>query len=167
MRLEPGIKIFAMNRCLLWQLLAMCAAVMVGCSNDHTTDYSQLKLVNAYGQVTLDGKPLANAVITFDAEDGQFSYGMTDSGGDFTLQIDSEQSGVTPGTKTVRISTARKIFGLNTEDGGGEGSGGEGPDGKPLSKTTEQVPAKYNMKSELTVEVSSAKREHNFDLKSN
>jgi hypothetical protein len=143
-------------------------AASLGCNNAPSSDYSKLGLVNARGKVTLDGQPLAKAVISFDAEDGQFSYGLTDAGGNYTLQLDSEKRGVTPGKKIVRISTTRKILGLNTGEGEGEGDGGEGADGKPLkSDAKELVPDKYYKKSELTVEVTSGKTVYDFDLKSN
>jgi hypothetical protein len=131
-----------------------------GCGGSRA-DYSQLGLVNARGKVTLDGQPLAGAVVTFDAPDGQFSYGLTDSGGNYALQIDSQQRGVTPGEKTVRISTTRKILGLNTGDGGEEGD----PDEKP--RDAEKVPDKYHKDSQLKITVSSDKTQYDFDLTSN
>ena len=54
---------------------------------------------------------LADAVVTFDGDDGQFSYGLTDAAGHYTLQFDSVKQGVKTGKKTVRISTTRKILG--------------------------------------------------------
>lgn len=153
---------------------SFAAAVLVlglcsGCNSALRSDYSQLDLVNAHGTVTLDGQPLAGAVITFEAPDGQFSFAQTNSSGQYKLQLDSEHGGVTPGEKTVRISTTRKILGLNTEEGEeAEGGGGEGPDGQPLkSDGGERVPDKYNKNSELKVTVSADKTQYDFDLKSN
>jgi len=143
-------------------------SLIAGCNSDFTADYSQLNLVYAHGTVTLDGQPLPNAVVTFDAPDGQFSYALTNTSGQYKLQLDSDHPGVTPGEKTIRVSTTRKILGLNAEEGGGEGEGGEGPDGKPLKAAEgEKVPAKYNKDSELKVNVTKDKTEYNFDLKSN
>ena len=133
-----------------------------------TSDYSKITLLNVTGTVTLDGKPLPAAVVTFDAPDGQFAFGQTDSNGKFSLQHDSEKSGATPGKKTVRISTTRKILGLKSTDSGGgeapagEDGGGEGDAAKP--RATEQVPIRYNKKSELTVEVSPDKTHFDFPL---
>jgi hypothetical protein len=139
----------------------LLTSLCVGCGGQQS-DYSKLGLVNASGTVTLDGQPLPDAVITFDAPDGQFSFGLTDSGGGYSLQLDSDQRGVTPGEKVVRISTTRKILGLNTSEGGEQ----EAP--QPKSKAAdknEKVPAKYNKDSELKVTVTSDKSRYDFDLK--
>ncbi len=144
---------------LLISIVLFSLAALLGCSDGPQANYGQLKLVDAYGTVTLDGKPLPKAVVTFDAVDGQFSYGLTDSRGRFTLQIDSVKKGVTPGRKTVRISTSRKILGLNSseESGGGEGASESEP-------VKELVPAKYYKKSELTADVSASSKTFNFEL---
>jgi hypothetical protein len=137
--------------------LTLCSS---GCGGP-AADYSGLKLVNATGTVKLDGQPLPDAVITFDAPDGQFSYGMTNSSGSYSLQIDSEQKGVTPGEKVVRISTTRKILGLNTSDGESD------PASAPKAAGGgEKVPAKYNKASELKVTVTPDKTQYDFDLSS-
>ncbi|MEK6257794.1 MAG: carboxypeptidase-like regulatory domain-containing protein [Planctomycetota bacterium] len=151
-----------MRHRLLFPIALFSVAALLGCSGAPRANYGRLNLVDAYGTVTLDGKPLPNAVVTFDAEDGQFSYGLTDSRGRYKLQIDSVKSGVTPGRKTVRISTSRKILGLNSseeESGGGEGASESG-------RAKELVPDKYYKKSELTAEVSASNTTFNFELKS-
>lgn len=140
--------------------VCLMAWFCLGCGGP-AADYSSLKLVNATGTVKLDGQPLPDAVVTFDAPDGQFSYGLTDSGGRYSLQIDSEMRGVTPGEKTVRISTTRKILGLNASEGESEGD----PAGAKAS--AEKVPTKYNKDSELKVTVTPDKTQYDFDLKSN
>ncbi len=144
----------------------ICLQFIAGCGGvAPTANYSTVTLLRVSGSVTLDGNPLPAAVVTFDAEDGQFSYGLTDSNGKFSLQFDSAKSGVTPGKKTVRISTTRKILGLNSkEEGGGEDGGGEGESSKTSPRPTELVPARYNQKSELSVEVSSSKKHFEFPL---
>jgi hypothetical protein len=151
--------------------LAWSCLLFMGCGGvTPTADYSKLKLLNVSGVVTLDGKPLPAAVVTFDADDGQFSFGQTDSNGKFTLQLDSVKDGVTPGKKTVKISTTRKILGLKTKEPGdgeapaGEEGGGEGDAAKAGNRPKELVPARYNKKSELTVEVSSEKTHFEFSL---
>ena len=144
----------------------ICLLFTAGCGGvAPTADYSKVTLLSVSGSVTLDGNPLPAAVVTFDAEDGQFSYGLTDSNGKFSLQFDSAKNGVTPGKKTVRISTTRKILGLNTkEEGGSEEVGGEGESAKASAHPTELVPTRYNKKSELSVEVSFGKTHFDFPL---
>ena len=136
-------------------LAGIALAAAAGCSTAPSMDYSKAGLVSVSGNITLDGKPLENAVVMFEAEDGQLSYGLTDSNGDYTLQFDSDMDGVTPGKKTVRISTTAKIIGLNTDDDGGEGEGGgEGESATaPPSSEAERVPEKYNKNSKVTVDV--------------
>ena len=140
----------------------ICLLFTLGCGGvAPTANYGSVTLLSVSGAVTLDGKPLPAAVVTFDAEDGQFSYGLTDSKGNFSLQFDSAKSGVTPGKKTVRISTSRKILGLNSKEEGGDEDGGEA---KASPRSTELVPERYNKKSELFVEVSSSKKHFDFPL---
>jgi len=149
----------------------MCLVIsFAGCSTKPTVDYGKVTLLSVSGTVTLDGKPLANAVVTFENPDTSFSYGMTNPSGKYSLQFDSVKSGCTPGKKTVRISTKRKILGLNSNEEAGDAEGARG--GAEEESTTkvasvvEQVPDRYNKKSELTVEVSSDKTNFVFDLKS-
>lgn len=151
-----------MRHPLLFPIAIFSLAALLGCSGAPQANYGLLNLVDAYGTVTLDGKPLPDAVVTFDAKDGQFSYGLTDSRGRYTLQIDSVKRGVTPGRKTVRISTSRKILGLNSSE---EGSGG-GEGASESEPAKELVPDKYYKKSELTAEVSASNTTFNFELKS-
>lgn len=140
----------------------LSVSLLAGCGGPPTADYSGLNLVNVSGTVKLDGQPLPSAVVTFDQPDGQFSYGMTDSNGSYSLQIDSHQKGVTPGEKIVRISTTRKILGLNATEGGE----GDPANAKPKDSAGEKVPAKYNKASELKVTVAPDKAQHDFDLTS-
>lgn len=131
-------------------------------------DYSQVDLVSAGGTVTLDGQPLPGAVVTFENAEGQFSYGLTDDSGYYELQFDSVKEGVTTGPKTVRISTTRKILGLNADDteGGEVGEASEEGETASPAAAVEKVPAKYNKNSELKADVTSGQSEYNFDLTS-
>lgn len=135
--------------------------VCLGCDTSPRMNYGAVELVEASGTVTLDGEPLPGAVVTFEADDGQFSSGLTDANGDYELQFDSEAAGVRPGLKTVRISTTRKILGLNTEE---EDEGGEPSANAAVPE--ERVPEKYNRRSELSVEVTPDRTRYDFDLTS-
>jgi len=161
--------------------VALLLAV-VGCGGPPSADYSKVDLLSVDGTVTLDGKPLANAVITFEnPDDSTFAYALTDASGGYELRFDSVMMGCTPGTKVVRISTTRRIPGLNGGEGeeggesGGEGEGdlGEGEmaeesgdedGGAAASRGGELVPSQYNRESELTVEVAPGSLHHDFDL---
>lgn len=141
---------------LLVAMIALCA----GCDTKPKSNYKSLNLVQASGTITLDGTPLEGAVVSFDdPTDDTFSYGLTNSQGQFSLQIDSDMKGVKPGAKIVRISTTRKILGLNVKEEGGD------PSEKP-APLPERVPDKYYKKSKLFVEVTHDKTRYDFDLKS-
>lgn len=141
---------------LLWCLAVV--ACVAGCETKPKVHYDRLGLVNAGGRITLDGQPLAGAVVSFDdPTDDTFSYGLTDSGGRFELQLDSVMKGVKPGGKIVRVSTSRKILGLNMNARGDAGGGG---------RQAELVSDKYNKKSTLLVEVTPGRTSYDFDLKS-
>ena len=144
--------------------LVLALVLASGCESKPQAAYGSLGLVSVSGRVTLNGRPLAKAVITFDdVQDGTFSYGQTDSGGNYQLQLDSDMRGVKPGKKIVRISTARKILGLNSSEEAGENSL-DGAAVKPEA-AKELVPDKYYKNSELTAEVSSSSRTFHFDLR--
>lgn len=154
-----------MRRVFLCGLIALCWAL--GCSTKPGTNYQDVTLLSVTGTVTLDGQPLPKAVVTFETEgQGTFSYAMTDDAGQYELRFDSEMKGCTPGRKRVEISTTRKILGLNTSEEGAAPSGEGGGEGPAVPSEKEQVPAKYNKKSELIAEVSASAVTHNFDLKS-
>lgn len=132
---------------------------VAGCESKPKSNYERLNLVNAGGTIMLDGQPLPNAVISFDdPADDTFAYGMTDSTGKYRLQIDSEMKGVRPGAKVVRISTTRKILGLNVNEDSDTSNKSVAP--------TEQVPERYNKKSKLFVEVVTSKTNYDFSLDS-
>lgn len=144
---------------LLFPITLTLFVSLAGCSTGPRTDYSQVELVQVYGNVTLDGRPLPDAVVTFtDLADGTFSFAMTDANGGYTLRFDSVKLGCTPGTKKVEISTRRRLLGLNVNEEEGD------PDEK--KPAGELVPARYNKDTELKVEVSATSRNHDFALTS-
>ena len=147
-------------RCLL-SLLVVASLAATGCDNGLSPDYASLGLVPISGTVTLDSQPLSDAVVFFEAEDQTQAYATTDENGAYEMKFNSEVNGVTPGKKVVRISTTAST----SEDDGAESE--EDPDEKkkPAAKK-DRVPAAYNSKSKLVVEVTDARTEYDFDLKS-
>jgi hypothetical protein len=107
--------------------------------------------------VTLDGQPLAGALVRFEDADRSGSEGITDGGGNYRLMYDSEHPGCRPGAKTVRVTQAM---------GEGEGASSESAEGEEGTKRPETIPAAYNTQSTLTADVSKANKTFNFDLKS-
>ena len=109
------------------------------------------------GRVTLDGKPLPGARVEFDPDtelvaygksSSSTSYGTTDSGGRYQLKYTGEQDGAMVGKHLVRISTRNM-----TVDA----------EGKEVL-VPEQLPTKYNVKSELTAEVKPGSNKIDFPL---
>lgn len=142
--------------------LLMCVGTMLAGCGGVSADYSQIDLASASGTVTLDNRPLANAMVTFEAPDKTFAFGKTDASGKYTLQFNSEQSGVTPGPKVVRITTVggtdeSAVYEVNPDEETGEGA---------ATGSVEKVPAKYNKTSELTATVASGSNTFDFPLKS-
>jgi len=86
-----------------WAAAAVCA-MLAGCGG------SGYKLVPVSGKVTLNGKPVPDAHVSFEPRAvGPGCYGKTDGEGRFTLQsVLDDKPGAVPGTHVVRITTARE-----------------------------------------------------------
>lgn len=162
----PGVSALKSSFADSFALVLFSLTLMSGCSATNDIDYGSVDLVSVSGTVTLDGKPLSGAVITFeDPEKGTFSFARTDSSGGYTLQFDSQVDGVIPGKKTVQISTTRKVLGLKGEEGEEEGESSS-EEGETPKAVEEAVPACYHKESKITVEVTSSTTTFDFDLKS-
>lgn len=131
------------------RLLVLTAAVLmvaaVGCNG------SKFKMVPVSGTVTLDGEPLANAVVSFQpaATDGDNSgpgsSGRTDADGKFTLatQTKERDPGAIVGSHTVRISKPRGATDQPADVTGDE----------DVYDTADVVPVWYNLKTTLSFTV--------------
>jgi hypothetical protein len=119
---------------------------LTGCSG------SASGVAEVTGTITMDGSPLANAVVTFvPTEMGSPSYGRTDQSGIYTLQYTREVSGAVIGEHRVRISTM---------------SSGDPDSDPPIPASPETVPAQYNSQSELLRTVESGSNTIDFELDS-
>jgi hypothetical protein len=109
------------------------------------------ELGDVTGHVTLDGKPLADATITFQpVADGYTSIAVTDEQGHYQLQFAQGGNGAMVGSHKVIIETG----GMRTD-----------PEGNAYA-VPERLPAQYNVETKLTREVASGKQTLNFELKS-
>lgn len=129
-----------------WLVLVVTAA-STGCGGASGPKH---KLAPVAGTITLNGKPLANAQISFQptapasaTEALPGSYGTTDANGQYTLQLvtaDKAVIGAVIGSHRVAITVAN-------EGGGGADAG---PAARPKPNP---VPARYNSQSELKFDV--------------
>lgn len=119
--------------------VGLCLLVMVGVSGCGGSGFGDVS-----GIVTLDGEPLENALVQFKPEQGpRPSQARTDGEGFYELNYTRSQSGAVTGMHEVIISTY-------DEDAG-----------RP-----ELVPMKYNVDTELTVEVEEGHNQVDFGLDS-
>ncbi|QDT54369.1 Bacterial Ig-like domain (group 1) [Caulifigura coniformis] len=79
---------------------AVALALLAGCGSAETGP----ELVEVTGTVTMDGKPLENALVYFVPESGGMSSGMTDASGKFTLMYRGKTEGAVPGMSTVKVT---------------------------------------------------------------
>jgi hypothetical protein len=114
---------------------------------------SSYSLGTVTGTVTLDGKPLPQATVTFSRGQGRMSVGTTDDQGHYQLLYTVNQQGAEPGTHTVSIAT-------QIDAGSGEG------DLAAVEGRKELLPPRYNDKTELTAEVKPGRNTIDFDLTS-
>lgn len=119
-------------RQLISGLLVAVAAAVSGCGGG---------TASVSGVVTLDGKPVEGASVSFAPVSGDGggiggSYGKTDAQGRYELRtVVGDRSGAAPGKHKVTISLSK-------------------PDPKnPEGAEKNLIPAKYNTKSDLTFEV--------------
>ncbi len=119
---------------------AATALFAAGCGSD------EVELGSVAGKVTVDGKPLPNALVQFLPQaGGRSSQGRTDEEGSYRLDYTAREAGALVGTSKVMITTG------NIED--------------PKHRD-ETLPLKYNYESTLTAEVESGSNELNFELQS-
>jgi hypothetical protein len=62
------------------------------------------RMAKVTGTITVDGVPLANAVVSFLPEKGQLAVGTTDAQGKFSLSTFEENDGALPGRYRVAIA---------------------------------------------------------------
>ena len=123
----------------LWMMLC------TGCGGDG------LNLAPVSGTVTLDGKPVKGASLEFipQAPGGSVAYGTTDENGYYSMYFGSSGTGAVIGRSLVRITSddVVSIAGKNYE-------------------RMEVFPQKYNVNSELFVDVVSGSNKFDFPCES-
>ena len=128
----------------LARVAALLAFAVAGCGGGNTANVS--------GVVTLDGKPLDGAAVTFTPTTGGDiggSTARTDAQGRYTLRtVSGDKPGAALGNHRVAVSLSK-----------------ENPKNQDLA-VTDVVPARYNQKTELKFDVPAGGTDAaNFDLK--
>jgi len=130
-----------------------------GCSNN-PANYPEVASV--VGTVTLDGKPLEGASITFAPQSGRSSSGVTDSSGRYSLNYTGSIRGATKSEQVMDKATN-----LMLQDAGLPlTTGTNDTENEPLKPVMKNAvgPQYSGPESILTAEVEPHKNEINFDL---
>ena len=127
-------------------LLMIALMLQVGCGP------SGPEIASVQGTVTMDGKPLPNAIIMFVPEGGRPSVSETDANGKYVLEFSGGRKGAIPGINRVEINTGRLAY---------------EKDGKNYPAVKESVPVQYNRLTTLEFNVEAGKNNTaDFALKS-
>jgi hypothetical protein len=140
--------------------VALVLVVVFGCSSQ------PYQVAQVSGRVTLDGKPLPKASVTFvpmaskdNQAPGPTAAGLTDADGRFKVEVDSRdprKAGAVVGKCRIYITTVIGDAPADDRDAGG-----------PVKRIRDKVPERYNMKTELVFDVPAGGTDQaNFDLKS-
>ena len=141
----------------MWLALGFAICLLSGCQSQ------PYGVAPVSGTVTLDGKPLPKASVTFvpmatkeNQNPGPTAQGMTDAQGRFQLSVDPETPGAVVGTSRIYITT------LLSDPADDRDAGG------PVARLRDRVPSRYNQNTELTFDVPPGGADQaNFALKSN
>lgn len=138
-------------------LVVLCISLFVqtGCGPGDQPDLGQVT-----GNVTLDGKPLAGVAVVFQPQSGRPARGMTDAEGNYELTYIRQTKGTKVGPNRVEIAP--------NEDGEVEESESSDAESKPATSKPKSgkpiIPARYNVRSELKVDVKAGKNTFDFKL---
>lgn len=138
--------------------LSFVLATSVGCSG--SSDQPELGLVS--GTVTLNGSPLSGVAVTFRPDDGRPAVGKTDSEGNYQLTYIRDTLGCKIGHNRVEIGNSEESGEVNEQEGEQEGDNVR----QDPKKRANEIPARYNVRSELEADVKVGENKFNFDLKS-
>ncbi len=127
-----------------WVPLLMAVSLCsFGCGGGDLPELGTVK-----GKVTMDGKPLAGAMVQFHPlAEGRPGSAVTDKDGNYVLMYDGGVKGTKVGTNKVEINTFW-------------------PDGEPGEGQSETILPKYNSASTLKEEIKKGSNTFDFALQS-
>jgi len=144
---------------MLRVLLILSITMVAGCGP------KPVRIARVAGRVTLDGKPLPKASVTFapmatkeSPNPGPTAQGLTDAEGRYQVSVDAATPGAVVGKCRIYISTRLSDPTIDDRDAGG-----------PIKTLPrDKVPPQYNISTGLMFDVPlGGTSEANFDLKSN
>jgi len=138
------VDLFVRHR-LMVVLLSASLISMVGCAEKNEN------LGKVSGTITLDGEPLKHAVITFQPQGGRPAFGKTGEDGTYTMMYSASEAGATIGVNKVSISNGGERRNEETDE---------------VWYQKEEVPPKYNARTELEFDVQPGTQTHDFLLES-
>jgi hypothetical protein len=122
----------------------------------------QPELGEVTGTIKLDGKPLSGITVVFQPESGRPASGVTDAEGNYELTYIRQTKGAKVGPNRVEIAPS--------EDGESEEAEAEEGESESVTSPTRSgkptIPARYNVRSELKVDVKAGTNTFDFDLES-
>ncbi len=127
----------------------------LGCGSSDQPELGQVT-----GTITFDGKPLTGVAVVFQPDNGRPARGMTDAEGKYELTYIRQTKGTKVGPNRVEIAPSED--GESEEDSGSEDESNTAAKKPKSSKPT--IPARYNVKSELKVDVKAGKNTFDFAL---
>lgn len=139
-----------MRNISLSALVVLSLGLIAGCGSDGP------QLAEVSGKVTLDGKPVPNAVVTFNplTAGGSNSLGKTDAQGVYRLEFSQDKKGAMLGEHEVEIVT-KKIAKSDLPD-----------DGSVVATEFVEIPAKYRKRGSVKAVVENKSNTINFELDS-
>ena len=154
--------------------LMLLTVFCFGCSGSGT----EVQLENVSGVVTMDGKPLADAVVVFVPEKGNPSTAQTDAEGKYQLAHRGNAMGAIPGKHKVLITQGQPpapeidpdadMSEIDPETEAGLEDVGNEESSNPNANSGKKnpIPAKYNTNTTLTAEVKAGENTIDFKLES-
>ena len=139
-------------------LIVLCLTFLLqGCGSS-----DQPELGEVTGTITFDKQPLVGVAVVFQPENGRPARGMTNAEGKYELIYIRQTKGSKVGPNRVEIAPSEAGEAEEAASGGEEPEAGakKSKSGKPT------IPARYNVRSELTADVKPGKNTFNFDLES-
>ena len=139
-------------------LLISSIVFPLGCSPNDQPELGQVT-----GTIKLDGQPVVGIDVVFQPESGRPARGRSDAEGKYELYYIRDTKGTKVGPNRVEIAPSEDGAIENESEGADEESktmAKQPAPGKP------KIPARYNVNSELKVDVKSGNNVVDFDLKS-